>query len=115
MAESISDNKEALLVYSAISVGIHSLQYWNNNLQNWIKPFYDEMPNKFWGSLWRALKQVAKNDIASGAALAATAIVMNTIPGAGQVGYGAVIAGGAAGASTYTAVMLALDAIPWLQ
>ncbi len=97
----IADEKEALVVNGAMSVGVHSLQCWNDNLENWIELFYDELPNKFWGSLLRTMKRITKDDLAGTAGMAACSVVMNAIPGGGQVGYGAAIAGGTASASTY--------------
>jgi hypothetical protein len=99
--------EEQSVVLAALEVGSQSAIYWNENLTVWNEALngYTNKETKGWFNFGN----VVKSDVAGAVGGAVTAAVVNVIPGAGQVAYGAAILGGAAGSSTCSAVSQILD------
>ncbi len=92
--------EQHITLFSATNVAKASLQYWDQNIDAWVslgagKNFKTMGP----------AGNIAGADVAGAAGGAATAWVVNVVPGAGQVAYGGAILGGAAGGSVAAGVM----------
>lgn len=98
---------DLFVLLSTVEVAISSTEYWWVKIIEWRNAF--NVDGKV--SPQAAARNIAKADLAEAAGGAAYAWIMNMVPGAGQVGYGATIGTVALGASTYEA---ANTIINWL-
>lgn len=94
--------EEAQVVLAGAEIGKASLQYWSENIEEW-QQVLDKGGIQQKG--WLDWSELGGSDVAGAVGGAIGAAVVNIVPGAGQVAYGAAILGGAAGASATDAVM----------
>lgn len=109
LEESINNDKlsnnELAILYSATNMAKSSFDYWEKNIQKW-----NNLKNKT--TIQQKLEgpspwtTIAAADVSGAVGGAVYAVVMNVIPGAGQVAYGATILATGLGASATTAVSL---------
>jgi len=95
---------ESQVILIGAEIGKASIQYWNENINNWVIAWEKGCTNGNVVTRWFSFGELVGADVAGAVGGAATAFVVNVIPGAGQVAYGGAIAGGAAGASAADAV-----------
>ncbi len=118
-------NKQLITLFSATQTARYSYNYWKKNWKKWA----DLNSNSSTTTLKRLTlmnkgnpkndghngcncedgKDIVKADVGGAVGAAATTWVVNAIPGAGQVGYGGAIVGGAVGTSVGAAVIKFLD------
>ena len=99
--------EEQSLILSATEVGKQSAIYWSENLDAWDAALNGTETKRTKG--WFSFGAVVKADVGGAVGGAVTAAVLNALPGPGTVAYGGAILGGAAGASTCSAVVQILD------
>ncbi len=100
--------EERYVIYSAITIGIESVGYWNAHIDEWIAAFTDGDPDKIahldkwfnWGS-------IVGSDVAGGVGGAIGGAIAGSFAGGIGAGPGAIAGGvgGAAGTSATDAVM----------
>jgi len=94
--------EEAQIILAGTEIGKASIQYWSENIDEWKKLLGEGGSPQ---TRWFSWSELAGSDVAGAVGGATTAAVVNLLPGAGQVAYGSVILGGAAGTSATDAVM----------
>ena len=93
--------EEAQVIIIGAEIGKMSVIYWNENIEEWIQILKNSQPNL---KGWFSWGELAGADVAGGVGAAVTTAIVNAVPGAGQVAYGAAVVGGAAGASVGDAI-----------
>ncbi len=104
------DNKKLITLLSATSTAKYSYKYWSENSNKWIRlssKRYKKKPQV--NSKTDPGSDIVKADVGGAIGGASGAFAVNIIPGAGQVGYGGAIVGGAVAGSVGTAVVKFLD------
>lgn len=108
-------DEQLVTLYSATNIAKYSLVYWETHLDDWddLDGVDDIQPLAVSKKGRKNFQIVAGADIAGGVTAAVTTWVLNSVPGAGQVGYTGAIMAGAIGGSVGAAVGIALDLWGW--
>lgn len=94
--------KDLTVLFSATNVAKYSVKYWKENYSKW-ETLSFVTSNKL--AKGGPGGRIAGADVAGAVGAAVTTWIVNAAPGAGQVAYGAAIAGGAAGGSVAQGIM----------
>lgn len=107
LAQSTLSASEAQLILISVEIAKASLQYWTDNIDEWQVTLGGDDISLQRG--WFNWNKVVGGDIAGGVAGAAGALVVNLIPGVGQVSYVSAIVGAGVAGSVGSAVTQLLD------
>lgn len=101
------DNEWRAVIFASTNVGKYSLRYWNENLEAWTNnpnsPLFQAKCG-IGGCYTDDVVDIAGADVAGAATGATTALIVNVIPGPGQMAYGTAIISMGVGASVGSAV-----------
>lgn len=102
----IETDDEAIVLYIALSIGKHSYEYWNENLEEWLS-LVENTPKSWFNS-----KDVVNDDIAGGISGGLVGALIGGTVSLGTLTVPSWIAGavtGAVGTSSYNAIKQVLD------
>lgn len=98
-------NDDLFVLFAATQIARHSYDYWENNRNKWEDAGHP--------AALMTGGDLAKGDIAGGVGAGVGAVVVNVVPGAGQVAYGGAILGGAVAGTAAVAVYAFFDWMGW--
>ncbi len=97
--ESSFSDEQLIVLFSATQTARYSYSYWSENWDKWLALDGNNLK-----SVTGVGKDIVKGDVAGAVGGAVGALVVNVIPGLGQVAYGGAVVGGGVGASVGVAV-----------